>query len=863
MTSSSPPEASSLQKSYSWRGQWIGYVCLLILAFFTGLPHSYVRMVGWPWIVIWQTGFLAFGIWLIWLLRQFHIPFRRLGHGLDWGLVFTVLVMALSSALAEFSEVAAWNFVLAASYGLLLYTLRNWIRPAGLTLQRAWLAIVLVGTVTSLISLALWRPDPAMWLSNDFYAAIRNPLPLGHHNFVGGYFNLMLPLMVTFALSQRGWKRWGCSIASFLAAAALYASGSRGAILGTLVLLLVSFGVAILRSRGRQRRRLILGSLLVLLAGTLILLSNPRIRGAIPIHWLSNKAGTADVLIQDGPVLDRYFMLQAVQNILQSRPLLGVGPGNLSRVYNLYRPIETGTGSDHVQQLHNTPAQIAGELGWLGIIAYLSLLGCLTYLWLRVDKTLKTSQDRLLLYGVGGSLLSYGVSSLTDYQLENIAIASTLTWTMALLIGLSDNSPEISHAVIAEAPRRSRRLLSLAVLILVCLAVRIWLPVDMAMYLSHSARQEASTGNPAEADQKWDQAARLTPWDPTYRLLAAENVVWVRDRVDADDKQVLTKQAIEFFERAIAAAPNDVWFNQNLAVLHLEKVPPNFDAAEIYASRTAQMLPRNRNYTFYLLGLIYLGQSRVDQAIDAFVLQGVVDPKFLTFNLWTEQPFSSLKTVVLEKTLASVGALLASIPQNARGFTSLNDSAALLRWWYRYPLSDVDFDRLSPIVKGLLQAEPDPTAALDLLNTEIEKNSSAGNLQLLRAWLDPETHLDLYLGDYTSTPEERTLIETSIQSSASTHSWLTSGQTYLLTKEMRAALIFAYRNIDMNLPHPVFRPGGLSTYPVVDVLTVFPEYPREFPQLDQLIETLKADTLDLPHPTRTDFRLISPGEESD
>jgi hypothetical protein len=41
-------------------------------------------------------------------------------------------------------------------------------------------------------------------------------------------------------------------------------------------------------------------------------------------------------------------------------PFLGVGPGVMSRVSNLYRPIETGAGLDHIQQLHNTPVQIAG-----------------------------------------------------------------------------------------------------------------------------------------------------------------------------------------------------------------------------------------------------------------------------------------------------------------------------------------------------------------------------------------------------------------------------------------------------------------------------------------------------------------------
>ena len=851
---SSPPDVAP-QKPHSWRGQWIGVVCLLILALFTWLLHSYVRMVGWPWIVIWQTGFLVLGIWTIWMLRQFHIPFRRLGYGLDWVAGFTVLTVGLSATLAEFPQVAAWNVVLAICYGMLLYILRNWITPDGFTVQRAWLAIVLVGGVTSLISLALWRPTLGMWQSNNFVEAIRNPLPLGHHNFVGGYFNLMLPLMVTFALTQRGWKRWLSGGASFLAAGALYSSGSRGAMLGVLVWLLVSFGIAIWRSRDKQRQWLIASGFLALLGMAFLLLSNPRVRRVISLQTLFNHSPTTDVLIRDGPILDRLFMLKAAGHILQKHPLLGVGPGNMSRVYNLYRPIEAGTGLDHVQQLHNTPAQIGGELGLLGLIAYIMLLGCLGYLWFRLDRQLTNPQDRLLMVGVGGSLLSYGISSLTDYQLENIGIASTLTWNVALLIGLAD-SCLLHQSISFKIPRRSRRFLSLAALVFACLAVRIWLPGDVAMYLSQSARQEATAGNPAEADQQWDKAARLTPWDPTYSALAAKNVLWVKDRVSGDDQQVLSEQAIEYFKQAIAAAPNDTWFNQNLAVLLLEQDPPNFNTAETYASRTAQLQARNRNYTFYLLALIYLTQSREEEAIAALTIQGLIEPKFLTFSLWTKQPFVSFKTTVLDKTLSLFETLLTSTPPNAPGYESLNESAALLRWWHRYPLTNIDRERLRPIVKALLQAEPEPTAALDLLNTEITADNSAQNLRLLRAWLDPENYLDVYLGEYASTTEEQTLIEEFIQSSASIRSGLMSSQTDHRSGELRAGLVFAYRNIDINLPQPVLRPFGLSANPLADQLMVFPDYPREFPQLDYLLETLKADTLNLPHPTRNDFQLI-------
>ena len=95
----------------------------------------------------------------------------------------------------HFKAVAGLNFLLLTSYGIVLYLTVNWLHHTPLLKARLWLALTVTGTLTHLISLAFWRPNRAMWISGDFYTAIRNALPLGHHNFVGGYCLLLLPLV--------------------------------------------------------------------------------------------------------------------------------------------------------------------------------------------------------------------------------------------------------------------------------------------------------------------------------------------------------------------------------------------------------------------------------------------------------------------------------------------------------------------------------------------------------------------------------------------------------------------------------------------------------------------------------------------
>ena len=847
--------------SLTWQGQWIGGACLLALATFTWMPESYSRMVAWPWILIWQAGFLVLGIWGIWMLRQFQIPFRPLGYGLDWALGLVALSIILSGALAPFPEVAAWNMVIALCYGALLYILRNWLGHGGFTHQRIWLGVVLVGVITCLLSLAMWRPTLAMWVSDEFNDAIRNRLPFGNHNFVGGYQLLVLPLIGCFALAQKGWRRWLGLAATLMSAIYFYTSGSRGAMLGAVVVVLIGFVFVFWVSRGRQRRQVMIIGFVALIVMALAVLSYPRVRNVIKIQPQNSNAeavsvefSTVSVEFSDGPIVDRLFMLQSAGYILKTHPLLGIGVGNMSRVYNLYRPIEAGTGLEHVQQLHNTPAQLLGELGLLGVTAYVGLLASLARLWIRLYQKLAKPDDRLLLYGIGSSLFAYSVSSLTDYQLENIGIASTIVLHMILLIGLADSCHSADQLPAPKAiPKRTRRLLSLTGLAGLCLAIGIWLPVDLAMYFSYTANIAFANGNFIKADSKWTKAAELVPWDPVYPALAAQKMLKIKTLVgDNVDQNALTEQAIRYYEGAIATAPNDAWFNQNLGVLYLSSDPKQ---AEEYTRRAIQLMPRNLNHTYYQLALAYLSQGKQDQAITALALEGLANPRFMTMNLWFAEPLKSLKATVLDQTLKLYDTVLASTPSNQAKYHWLYEQAALIRWWHSIPMpADLATGHLRPITQALLKSDVSPEAALTILNHEIEAGASDRNLLLLRAWLDPEKYLEDYLTEFQISADDQKIARQHISEQREVRDWLNSIFSSLGPRS-RFALIFAYRNLEANRANSILRPDNLEISALAELLDLFPQPPREYPQLAQLIEQVRTEKLNLPHPTRNHFQL--------
>jgi putative inorganic carbon (HCO3(-)) transporter len=818
---------------------WAGLPVLaggLVLASFSWMPLSYYRMVGWAWILLWQLGGLALALGLWRRLRQ-GSPFYALGYGLDRVLLALGVVLGLSAVVSPFPRVALWNVSLVAIYAAALYFYRNVVDRGWLSRLRLWWGLVAIAIGTAAVSLALWRPDPTMWATDNFLTALRNHQPLGHHNFVGGYFALTLPLAVAAAVASRGWQRWLVAAGSGVILAALYVSGSRGAALGVVVWLLVTWLAQLGRIQASQRWRWCLAGLAGAAVLGLMLASNPRIR-----TWFSAESLT------DGPTLDRWFMLRLGGNILRDRPLLGVGPGVMGRVSNLYRPIETGNGLDHIQQLHNSPVQLAGELGLVGLVLVLVGLGVLVRLGWRLWQQPLTATDRALLGGIGGSLLAYGVASLTDYQLENISIAGMLVGLLVLLLALGQAYLPESEALAGKASRQGFLGLGLGLGLLVPL----WLPFTLTVAFGAAADEAFYSQQINLADTRWYQAYRLSPWDPTAPAVASEALWGVNQVLGGSDAQDNVRSLmVDYAHQAQQAAPNDGWFNHNLAVLHQLDQPT---MALPYAARAVQLMPRHKHYGYWLLGDLLLRQGETQGAIAAFTLETLVNPAALTYPQWQESPYQDIYPAVVQATLTEYDALLGQVSPEQPGFSTLYQTRALLAWWTAQPKVEVDPDRLRPVVLGLLLADSDPAAALESVEHALSQGQPTPELDLLATWLDPEGH-PFSPPDATDAQAEleTRLIEESL-SVRPLRQWLMS-VIARPDRGYRGALTFAYRNYQAKQITLMLAPQYLQTYTLVAKLNLFPPWLREFPALDHRIEALRTSALGLPHPTHNGFRL--------
>lgn len=839
-------DTSFQQTTTAVKGWWLGALGLGAAVAMTWLPHSYLRMVSWPWVLVWQVGFLALGVWLIWLLRQAQVPFRPLGYGLDWAVAATGMTLIICSLTSEFKTVALWNVVLVTCYVWALYCGVNWVSQA--RIKAIQMSIPIVGVVlgTALISLVLWRPGTEALPDNEFYAALRNAMPFGHHNFVGGYFALGLPFVLACALAWRGWRRWGAIATTILTGVALYVSGSRGALLGVLIWLLVAITAFVVGPAAKGRpRRLGLGGLgLGLIAVAVV--SNPRVRSLIGSLGSANSSG---FVVQDGPVLDRYFMAKTAVNILRDRPITGVGPGVMSRVSNLYRPIETGLGLDHAQQLHSTPSQLLGELGILGLVIYLLWLVLVTRLWLRLHHHRQDPADRWLLYGVGGSFLAYGVSSLTDYQLENIGISMLLIALLLILIGLAQQTDLPPPAPLGSA---TRRYLSLGLLAWLMITGYLWLMADLGFWFGDRALRQTEQGDVAGSLQSLASAAAFATWDPTYPALAGQDIYQLLPLVQPTEQEAVRRDALSNMLSTVNLAPNDAWFNSNLATLLLPEAPL---AAGTYSQRAVQLLPRKGGFNRYLLGQTYLAQGQTAEAVVAFSLQGVDQPEFLTLPLWMQGPLAPLKEQVVDRALAHHEAVLAAMSPAAPGYATFYDQMTLVRWWHRRPLLAPAPDLLRPITQALLSTDQGTEAALVMINQALRDTPQDQGLLLLRAWLVPEQFAQAYFEQADLAPADQQQLAASMMQHREVRSWLTSLKVPApLTG--RSLLGLTYRNRyaqGINFIAPL---EELEQWVIPEQLGLFGELPREFVALDQTLESIQTEQLNLPSAVHNHFEIV-------
>jgi len=237
------------------------------------------------------------------------------------------------------------------------------------------------------------------------------------HGFFSIYMTLAGVLTVVLTaelapLAVAGRRRAVAAAAWLTAALALALTLVRGAWLGLAAGVLVSLA-------GVRRRAVAVAGVVALAAAVLALPS---------VRQRAETLGDAG----DATARERLAMIDGGLAMLRQRPIIGVGPGQVKRLYPAYAPPEAQRR--HTSHLHNTPLQIAVERGVVGLALWLWIFAAFFARAWRVLRRVPADAvaDRALVVGALAAVTAFLVAGLFEYNFGDTEVLLVILSVMAL-----------------------------------------------------------------------------------------------------------------------------------------------------------------------------------------------------------------------------------------------------------------------------------------------------------------------------------------------------------------------------------------------------------------------------------------------
>jgi len=333
-------------------------------------------------------------------------------------------------------------------------------------------------------------------------------------NFMAAHLNVAWPAALWLLWQARGKVRTLLTATLLVMAAALFASGSRGALLGALAAaaLFVPWSGLGAGFAARSRRAALAATLVVagLAAGAAL--------------WI--RSGN---LQADPYRFDRLRIWGATASIWGAHPWVGVGPGQLQWIAPAHKfPLQNQPFrySRLWTSAHSTPLQLVAEEGLLGLLMAGAFVLCLTRALASRSRMMGGDAARAAL----AALAAVAVQGLVDTPLENTAV----TLALATLVGLA-LGPQLPGAPAVESRRGGQarpfaRRIGLAGA--AALAAGLWGAV-VAPWVAHRAIQRfQAESEPRRALAHLERALRWNPYQHAYQFQLGRIIWTARGRLD-------------------------------------------------------------------------------------------------------------------------------------------------------------------------------------------------------------------------------------------------------------------------------------------------------------------------------------------
>lgn len=603
---------------------YLGWALVGTWVVLSTISEAATRVFHWPWAFYAHVALIAPVVLLGW-------QWLRHGQPASPPLVATMIAGVATLLSVVFSRNPHFSFEVSL---LLLGGLASMLWLTGI-LERTrddeprFLRLATVVGIAAFIPLAAcigyFVEDTFPYWPNGFLT--RNRHPFGHWNYTAGYLLLVVPWFVALAWHSRAIPRALWLGATALSLGILWTCHSRGAALGAMAIVAAALAWRF-RSSRLDRRQTLLVVIIGVLACGVFLCTNGRFRSYLADPETVFNPSEGDV--------QRIAMLEGGWRLFQSRPVLGHGPGIVPLAYPEVRSELVG-GVETAFQLHNAPLHIAAAHGVLGLVAVAVLLivvGIGAYRWWRAPAGLV----RAFALTSGCALTGYLAMSITDYQLDVIAIVVLLAWHSGLL--LAAPAPAVVPAFQTGAPVPSRRWLGITPLALAAVAIIVLVPHWQARSLHWNATYER------DADKQLrllEAAAQTAPWSPHFRNQHGFRLARLVENHPSDAR--LREAARASLAESLRIDPAQEPVHAALGWLWLPDDPKQARDAFIHAIRLLPDRPSNR----FGLAIASLALGETENARQALAVECLVYPAFLLSPHWHAPELMALRPEVLAR----------------------------------------------------------------------------------------------------------------------------------------------------------------------------------------------------------------------
>ena len=507
---------------------------------------------------------------LLFVLTRSRHGWARAGGAVDVTMLAFVGVCALSMVATVYFQATLVSFFKVLFCAMLFYIVFNVTRHTD-QLNLAVDILLELGALLSLIGVLAYiganrqLTSPFWtWLGARGLIQIKSVCStLQYRNTFAAFLILPFFLAMSRLLDvHRWWARilYGTLAGFFIVM--LILTQSRGGLLAFLITLLL---FPVMLPKGRRR------------AGTLSVLF---VVGAVALtFWLKRDIFLPMLLsmtvrirelfafaggVQDASLYARVVMIRDAWTMLLHRPVLGTGAGTYQYVYTQFRSIPF-----YAKFPHSIVFEQLVEMGIVGGVAFLALIGSLLWRGLRIARREQAAVFAGLLAGAFGNVLHAAV----DFDWSLLVMPALFFIVCGLLVSRQRRDPDVAQPHVAMgyrgAPHSARILAGMVFVVLVWGAVFVILLSAVNTALGQRAD---SRGDLSSAQYRYRTAARLAPLGAEQKGDLAAFLQAHADTVAQDPAEVR-----QLYESAVRLNPRMWVYHDALARLYLSQGDPRAD----------------------------------------------------------------------------------------------------------------------------------------------------------------------------------------------------------------------------------------------------------------------------------------------